>query len=426
MTSKVKKLLSHEGILFFLSNLVYSFSTYLIAIIIPYKLNTYLMAEFSAGFNILMLLIFVFEFGLTISFLRYSQIYHIANYLNAFFQMFVFALILLFAFTAFSGPIDRLFGLSNLEIEKIYVYISVVMLLSWILFKNTLLAKKNIKSIIIHSFIILGLRIIFLSYIMMSATIMINDVFIYLFIIPFLIVLLFNLKENLLLLYQALFSLSDKRVIIVFFRKAKRYISYSIVTYIIGALYIYTGRYVIIYLSNHDEHALLAELGYAISFLGLILIFIASARTYFISKYNIGDIENILNYINKLKSYQSIFIIAAVLISAAIAFLVYFIKPGYLSYASSIYVFMLIFSYTLIAFYSLFTLLSKTFNYNMLELGLNIIRLLLVIAVTHLIFSQNPMWGFLIISIIMVSIEYIFAKIVITRVTKKGNNNEGN
>ncbi len=69
MLGKIKKVLANDGALFTLANLIFSFSTYLIALVIPYKFDIARMAEFSASLNIVLILAFVFEFGLATSYL---------------------------------------------------------------------------------------------------------------------------------------------------------------------------------------------------------------------------------------------------------------------------------------------------------------------------------------------------------------------
>ena len=419
MLEKIKNIIKHESFIYLLSNIIYSFSTYIVILSIPYALDKVSMAHFSSALNVVMLLIFIFEFGLTVSFLRFAQLYAISNVLNALLQIFIYTLIVLFAFTVMGEPINLWLHIDKIEMNESLIYLSSAALLSWVFLKSYFLAKSNIKAIFKHALTVLILRAIFLGYLFLTHKNSLNEIFIFLFIIPFLIIFFINIKENIKNL-KPLFDIIKKDIKLkLFSHRIKKYITYSFLTYIIGALFIYTNRYLIIYLTEKKAYSLLAELGYAMSFLGLILIFITSIRTYFISKFNISDIENIGKYIKTVKKYALYYFPFSVLFSALIAGVVYLIKPSYLTYQSSVFVFILIFANMVISYYSLFTLLSKTFNYNTLELKLNILRLFLVIISVRFLFDPNPIFGFFLINFWIVFVEFIFAKIVLSRVRRK-------
>ncbi len=421
LVSKIKRLLANEGTMFFISNLVYSFSTYLIALLIPYKLNIDTMADFSAAFNIVMMLIFVFEFGLTVSYLRFNQIYKISDQINAMIQTLIFVLLFILSQTVLGEYTDRLFGVQNLGISQAYIYLSIFALLSWIFFKTTLLAKKRIRFIIVNSFIILGVRVAFLLYILFWATdIDLSMIYIDLFILPFAMVILLNLKYNFSFLTACREKVQSKPFRHLFFRRMKQFVIFSALTYIINGLFIYTNRYAIIYMVNEKMTVTLAELGYAMSFGGLIMIFISSLRSYFLSKFNMSQMDAVMAHINGLKKFKWYVLLGGIAVSAAIAGVVYLIKPAYLSVNSPLYVFILIFESIIVAYLSLFSLLSKTFNFNMLELKLNIIRLVLVVIAVHMLFKSSPIIGFIAINLVIVGVEYYFARTILKRIYQRG------
>ena len=422
MFAKLKALLANEGTMFFISNLVYSFSTYLIALLIPYRLNIESMAGFSAAFNIVMMLIFVFEFGLTVSYLRFNQIYRISDQINALLQIAIFILLFVMSQTALGHYADLFFGVENLGIRQELIYLSIFALLSWIFFKTTLLAKKRIRFIIVNSFVILGARVLFLVYILFFATTIDLDlIYLDLFILPFALVILLNLKYNFAFLWACRAKMRTRAFRDLFVRRLKQFVLFSALTYIINGLYIYTNRYAIIYMVDEKMTTTLAELGYAMSFGGLIMIFITSLRSYFLSKFNMSQMDAVTAHIEGLKRYRWYVLLGGIGVAAAIATVVYWIKPAYLSIDSAIFVLILIYSSILIAYLSLFSLLSKTFNFNMLELKLNITRLLLVVIVVHVLFSAWPIAGFVGINAVIVGVEYYFARTVLRKIYQKGS-----
>ena len=422
MLAKIKQLVKNDGALFFFSNLVYSFSTYLIALLIPYKLNIEGLADFSAAFNIVILLIFVFEFGLSISYLRYNQIYKVSNQINAALQILIFSLLLVLSQTFLGSFADVLFGTQSVGISQEYIYLSIFALLTWVFFKNTMLAKKRIKFIVVNSFVILFARVAVLLYIFLGdISLKLDNIFLYLFVLPYSLVILLNFRENIIALAQKAETFKNSRYWKIFFKRTKQFVAFSALTFLINGLFVYTSRYAIIYLADNNMKSVLAEIGYALTFSGLILIFIGSLRTYFISKFNISNTDEISKYIDMLLGYKIKFLFLGALVSVLVAGLVYIIKPSYLTMDSVIYVFILIYSSVIVAYLSLFTLLSKTFNFNKLELILNTIRLALVIVCVHLIFAKFPIIGFVLINLIIILVELYFARIVTKRVLKKIN-----
>lgn len=420
MLAKLKKLGSNDGALFTISNLIFSFSTYLIALAIPYKLDLEAMADFSATLNIVWIFAFVFEFGLATSYLRFNQLYKITGYINAYFQMGIFLLLIIFYITPLGDYLGDLMGVENIDLDQGILYFSIFSVLSWMFFKNIYLSNKKVKIIFINAIIFLLIRVGFLSYIFLRDTIpTINEIFLYLFIFPFMVMAILNMKNNIASLFQSFENMKDMRNINIFLVRFKSLLIFSAFTYLIGVLYIYTGRYVLVYLTKYNMTELLAELGYAFSFGGLITVFLVSIRLYFISKFNISDKDAIALYIDKVKRYKYNSFLAVVLISFAISYAVYIIKPDYLTIRSIYFLFMIILSYGFIMYFSLITLLAKAYNFNKTELVLNLIRLVLVVIVVHLFIESHPILGFALFSTSMVLIEYIFAKIVLARILNK-------
>ena len=424
MLSKLKKLASSDGALFTLSNLIFSFSTYLIALAIPYKLDLKMMADFSATLNIVMILAFIFEFGLATSYLRFNQLYSTTRYINAYFQLFIFSILILFYSTFLGDYLIGSFGFENISLSHEYIYLSIFALLSWMFFKNVYLSNKNIKFIFVNAIILLLIRVGFLVYVFTQEQLLsLDEIFLYFFILPFSLISILNIKYIFLYLKKSFQMIGEKRNIKIFTKRFKQLLIFSALSYIINSLYIYTSRYAIVYLTEHNMTETLAELGYAFSFGGLIMVFMVSMRLYFISKFNISDIDAIIEYVKKIGHYKFHFIVVAFLFSLLISYIVSIIKPDYLTIRSIYFLFIIIFSYAIIAYYSMFTLLSKTFDFNKLELALNIVRLILVVVVAHFFMQSSPVLGFGLISIAIILIEYIFAKIVLRKVLRKEINN---
>ncbi|WP_294925789.1 hypothetical protein, partial [Sulfuricurvum sp.] len=201
----------------------------------------------------------------------------------------------------------------------------------------------------------------------------------------------------------------------VFFFYLKRLMKFSLMTYIIGMLYVLAGRYLIIFLTEKNQLSLLADLGYAMTFLGIMTIVSTSFRTFFVSKFHLGDMHSIKihldNYLRKIKSL----IFGVLLIAAFLSMIVYMIMPSYLSINAPFFVFILTASYGIIFLMSLVTFLSKTMNYNKLEIIINSIRLIMVVVITRFVFLYHPLMGFFLINLVILIGEMIFTKMILNR-----------
>jgi len=379
-----------------------------------------MMADFSATLNIVMILAFVFEFGLATSYLRFNQLYSTTRFINSYFQFFIFFILLLFCNTFLGDILGGIFGFQNINLDVRYIYLTIFALLSWMFFKNVYLSNKKIKFIFFHSLLLLAIRVGFLIYIFMQeALVSLDTIFLYLFIAPFVLIMFFNMKINVLDMIKSFHYIRDIRQLNIFTYRFKKLFIYSFLIYLISVVYVYTSRYPLVYLTDNGFTEILAELGYAFSFGGLVLVFTNSIRLYLISKFNISNVDEVIKYIGAIKRYKYKFIALSILVSAFVAGIVNFIKPDYLTYISVVFTFVLLLAYFLTSYYGMFTLLSKTFDYNKLELLINIVRLGVVVLAVHLLLGKYPVLGFIIANMSMVIIEYIFANIILNKVLKR-------
>ncbi len=419
MLKKIISKLSNDATLYTLSSLIYSFSTYVVTFLIPYKLNVKSMADFSATLNTVMMLSFIFEFGVVTSFLRFNQLYKTTKYVNAYIQLFIFLLMFVIAESFLGDYLDKFFGLQNVDVSQSIVYLSTFAVLSWVYFKNIFLANKEIKTIFNNALILTGVRVATVAQILLSnKSYSVDEIYLLLFILPFVLVIFYNLKYDLLSFKESLKFIGNPIHRDIFFKRLKSIVIFAITTYFISILYVYATRYALIYLTKENATKLVAELGYAMSLGGIVVIFSVSIRSYIISKFNISNVEAIKEYIAKVKSYAFKFIIFSLIFSAAVGLFVELIKPSYMSSRAALFTAIMVETLLLSAYLGLFSVLSKTFNFNNLELRLNILRLILVVLSVHLFLPKYPLTGWSLLNLSLVGVELYFAKIVLDRINK--------
>lgn len=373
------------------------------------------MAWYTSGNQILLVLSFIFELGLSISFLRYFRLDNSSKYLNSLIQIVLFFLVLGCGY--FFGPqINSLFNLEKLPINDTLLYFLVISQLSWIFIKNWLLAINKLKVLLFHSILIFGLRILFLIHLFNVDSFSLNQLFIETLLLPFSLTIIHLGYLNIKILTEGLTKYKGNlpRASSVF-RKLFEYIQYSALTYISGFLYLYSGRYIIIYLTGKDN-VVLADIGYSMTFIGVILVFYTSIRNYMISKLRMDKIDFILSYIRNLKKLAWFFVLGSIVVSLLFSYIIFLLMPEYLTFNAVIYAFILFITRILLIYTGMFTLLSKTFAYNNLELILNAIRLTAIILITHYILEIDIITGIILIHLVQLLIEILFARRVINKI----------
>ncbi|MCX6062009.1 MAG: hypothetical protein NT103_07165 [Campylobacterales bacterium] len=373
------------------------------------------MAEFSSVYNALLLLLGIFEFGIPISFLRFYQMYKITFLINAVLQLTILAGLIIIAFSPLGTLLIEGFHLEQSEMNIILFFIALITQLSWSFSRNILLAERRYTFILTLSVFIFLIRTFSLGYLYYLETLRLNSILMSMFIIPFIPVFYVLLANNVNIISTSDIISNYRRTKKIFFFYLKRFIKFSLMTFIIGVLYVFSGRYLIIYLTEQHQISLLADLGYAMTFLGIMTIASASFRTFFVSKFHLGDKKSIILHLNNYMKQINLLVIFAILIAALLSITVYFIMPNYLSINAPIFVFIMTASYGIIFLMSLITFLSPTMNYNVLEITINAARLIIIVAITRFVFLKNPIFGFLLINLVLLIAELIFAKIILKR-----------
>jgi hypothetical protein len=414
MFQKFQVLLKSDQSIFLLANIVFSASTYMVMLFIPYMLTLKPMAEFSSVYNALILLIGIFEFGIPISFLRFYQMYKITFFINTLLQLTILITIFFISFPPLGIILLEMFHLDQTVINTSIFFIALMAQVSYSFSRNILLVERKYIYNLILSFSIFFIRIISLGYLYIHELFTINSILFSMFIIPFTLVFYVIISDSLKnLLPTKILTFPCNYKIFIF--RLKRYLKYSLSTFIIGVIYVFAGRYIIIYLTETHQLSLLADLGYSMTFLGVVAIATASFRTFFIAKFHLGDMNSIILHLDSYLKSVKLYVFYAFILSILLSLIIYLIMPSYLTYRTPIFSFITTFSYAIIFLMSLVNFLARTMNYNRLEASINIFRLVMVILISRFIFLNFPIFGFFLINMILVFGELLMTKIILKR-----------
>lgn len=414
MINKLKTLVKNKNNIFLFSNMVFSGSTYLVMLYIPFLLNVEKMAQLSIIYNAMLTLVFIFELGISVAFLRFYQIKKNVLIISSVIQLLLVLILITLGNTYLGGGLFSLLNFGDSGPSKEIFFFAVICQLSWIFAKNILLSLKYYEYILILSVSVFMMRICSL-YLLDTGNIDIDieNILIASFIVPFIPVAMVTIISNIKNIITIRIEYLSIRSIKIFSQQTIRFLKFSLFTYTIGLLYVLTSRYLMLYLSENGNDAIIADLGYAMTFLGVITIFSVSFRTYYISIFKRNDKNSIHIYLDNYLKKIKILATFGVFISVAISIVFLLVKPEYLSINSAIFLLINLISSSLVLLFSLITFLARTMNYNSLELKINIVRLLLVCITCHSIIPIYPVFGFLIINLIIVLAEIYFSKIVL-------------
>lgn len=401
--------------LFFITNAIFSFSTFMVMASIPFLISVDEMAELSIIYNAVILSVTFLEIGITATFLRYYQIKKKSIINFSVIEFIIISFLIILGNTQLGNVFFTSFNLEKSAVSKdIFFYIILCQLL-WIYSKNKLLSLKRFKTLFVLSVCIFSMRLIGIYY-MIFNIIKIEDALIIFFIYPFIflapIVLINNLK-NIFLLKLQKFSYRSVRV---FFKLTRSILRFTFSTFLIGLIYVFTVRYLLFYLSGTDNVQLIADLGYSLTFVGIITIFTQSFRSFYISKFKLNDKRLIHEYLDTYISKTKIYSIVVVTLCLILSVSFYFIKPSYLTVNSALFLFINLISFSFVFLLSLITFLSKTMDYNSIELKINIVRFLLVFIICNFVVLDLPIFGFIFINLSILLSEAYFAMIVLKKV----------
>lgn len=389
---------------------------------VPYYLNIKLLAEYTSIYQIILLYLVLFEFGLSISYVRFKKLYSVTKYINSITQLFIFLILILFSLTSLGNLLNNSMNLNSIGIKNEIIFYSVLFTLSWGLLKSMLLSNKRFYIILFLSFSILILRIIFLIT-LDSNNINSNELFKLFFIYPFIHILLMLLLinfNNIIELIKFKFNYKNKFSLLNFSYRIKKYFQFSFFQYINAILYAYTLKILIIFLLEKEQINNLAEIGYAMTFIGIVSIFVMSIRNYYISKFSFSDKEQINNFLINIKKLKLKLIFFSIIILISLSILIFLIKPNYLSNNTILYTNIIIASYIIISYLSMSTLLTKTFNENKLEFYINLFRTVGVYLITYFTLELSFLLTLCLIYTFIPSVEYMFSKILIKKIRNKG------
>lgn len=400
----LRTLLSDEKFIFLIANGLFSLSSFSLTFLMPYLLPGEVYAQFVYLFSMMFAIVAFFEFGLTTTFVRNYQIESILTASNSFYvERVLFALILLLGLLP-NNYINRFLSLDVDFVLNLMFYGLVLLQLIWQFNRARLNAMKKFREIFFRSMIILVLRVIGILYIFLShGQIGMKGILLLSLVIPF----AYELFEKTFFDLKLVFTRQLKKFQIT---DISKYLQFSVLIFLSAILFIYSTRYLMIIFKKFALDQFIAELGYALGFLGIINILNFTIRNFYISKLHPDNPSEIRAYLDSLKQFRYKILVIIGLSSIPFLCIVYFFRPDYFSINSIYILAAVLVSSSLTIYFGLFTLVTKTLGMLKLDIAYNIIRIVVAIFLVQITVPSNPLLAVLLVYNWIWICEWIFAR----------------
>lgn len=391
---------------FLVSNLIYSFSTILGTLSFGYLLSINDYSNYTLMYQYIMYFYLLLEFGLTTSIIRNYSINPIETLKAQKLVEFVLFLLVIIMVLFFIGAYfyGKEFLLSN---GYLFLYIiGAYGQLCFVFNKSINLVKKEMKLIFWSSIFVFITRFMFVIIVYLYKIHNVNYLIIGFFIIPFSFEIINTLKG---------FIEIKIKNFIVEKKTIKKYLLFSSSIFASSLLYNFNLRVIYIGLEYYDNRQIIASLGFSSAFIGILSVFNATVKSYFMSKLNLYDELSIKNYLDKIQHYFVKYVLFSLLIIILLNIINYVISPKGLTID-----FYIILTVTLIytfgtLYLGLYTMLSKTYNLLKAEILINIVRLFLIIITVLLLVKLHPVMTYVFVISIILLLELFFYKFIIKR-----------
>ena len=144
----------------------------------------------------------------------------------------------------------------------------------------------------------------------------------------------------------------------------------------------------------------------------MIYIFKSTFYNFYLSKFSRDNVEEIRVYVQKLLRYGLPYFGVILFIALCSAACVSYIYADMGSYTWKV-LFILLIQTGTICYLGMFTLLAKTLNYLNLEVGLNIVRILLIWAICNLWTGSNMLVWYGVTQFLLMTPEIIISAFIL-------------
>ncbi|MBR6170961.1 MAG: hypothetical protein IKQ51_09735 [Bacteroidaceae bacterium] len=392
-----------KDIMFFLmANIVFSISSFLVNAFLPIILTPNAYTQFVYIFQMVLFATNTMQVGFVMA-LYYFAKQNSPQSLNIYYALVtllnigILACCLLpqsFVFVLLKMP-DLSFA------ERLCFALSVIVSSIFLYNKGANIQQKQYRYMLWVSLSAFLLRIAALAYITLTRTEGNALLLLLIFVFPFVV----DIKDYTLRVVRNVRPMQIEKPMLVEFA------TYSLKVWLTGVLFIIADKMFLICTKNQDK-SFTAALAFASGFIGMIYIFKSTFYNFYLSKFSRDNVEEIRVYVQKLLRYGLPYFGVILFIALCSAACVSYIYADMGSYTWKV-LFILLIQTGTICYLGMFTLLAKTLNYLNLEVGLNIVRILLIWAICNLWTGSNMLVWYGVTQFLLMTPEIIISAFIL-------------
>lgn len=194
----------------------------------------------------------------------------------------------------------------------------------------------------------------------------------------------------------------------------KKFLSYSFKVWLTGCLFMVSDKIFLIYNKETDIQFTTA-IAFSAGFMGIISLFNASFSNYFLSRLNSDRMEEIRNYIRRLRKMMPLYLTLLIVVCTVFSAFVYVCYSS-LGTVTAIVTFIILLRAGVFFYFGMLAMLSKVLNLLNIEVVLNVCRVIVIYCLCVFWYPQSLLLWYTVVMYSVLFPEVIMSFIVTYRV----------
>ena len=374
----LKKVLRKPLFLYFTANAIYSLSTFVVTLCIPFIFEKDFFATFIYDFQMVLFLTTVTNLGIVSGLYKFI-VRNRNDSLNIYYTILTVVYLLIFALGCVNGNIvSRLINLGEMTNEENFMfYISLLVSSMFVYNKGKNVADRNYRYLFQVTLTACLLRLFALIFLFLYPVHSLSLALFVLFVLPF----VQDIKDHICNSSRYIHISAIKKEALLGF------LSFSLRVWFIGTLFMVSDKMFLIGTKGIDKQ-FTTGLAFAGGFLGIISLFNQTFQNYFVSKLSCNNPAEVYAYLQRIKKLALPFFLLLLLICATVSFCADLIYSS-LGEQIPILLFLTLLRAGLLSYLVLYSLLTKVLDLLNIEIMLNVLRFIVTYALCNFWQADN-------------------------------------
>ena len=402
-----KKVGTNPFFRFLTANILFSMSTFLVNLSLPIILQPELYTRFVYVFQMVFFLTTLFQFGIVVGLYKFYD-KNKDDIFNVYYSLVLFinTILILLSFNV-DNIVSKYLKLNDFSIqESVLFYMSVIVLGIFLFNKGKNVIEKSFKYMLVISANVFIYRIIVICILSIYKVESLSLILFLVFILPF----VRDIRDYIVSTFHYVRPFKLK------LRFLKSFVSFIIKVWITGILYTISDKIFLISTKGLNSD-LTTAISFSSGFVGIISIFTSSFSNFFLAKFSTNNINDIANYVNRLKRFSPVYFLSLVLLDLIASVFIYY-SYSQLANFTALITFITLLRMGLISYLGLFTLLGKILNLLRIEIFLNIFRIVVIYCLCNFWHPENYILWYTIVVFTVPFPELLFTFIIFYKINK--------